>query len=394
MDARVLKAGDRIAIINRGEPAVRFLNALEDFNLERGTNFVSIALFTRPDQHAQFVQRANVSYSLGDSLEPDLNTLDENGNPMMKSPYLNYERLRQALVETGANAVWVGWGFVAEHAEFVDLCDEMGIVFIGPTGDTMRALGDKIGSKFLAEKNGVSVSPWSSGPVENVEAAIKAGEKIGYPLVIKATAGGGGRGIRRVLEASEVEGAFESASSEALKAFGDGTVFMEKMVVGARHLEVQVLSDNYGNVWPVGVRDCSVQRRNQKVIEEAPAIILDDAKNEEIKTAACEIARASDYRNAGTAEFLYTKEGHLYFMEMNTRLQVEHPVTEVTTGVDMVKMQIRMAMGEKLEGGPPETVGHSIEVRLNAEDPYNQFAPSPGRIEIMNTAGGARYSHR
>ncbi len=389
MTIPVLQPGDRIAIINRGESANRFLNALEDFNRERGTELRSVALFTRPDQHARFVQRADFSFCLGDALEPDLAVPSDAHAPVLKSPYLQYERLREALVETGSKAVWVGWGFVAEHAEFSDMCREMGIVFIGPTGDAMRKLGDKIGSKHLAESAGVPVSPWSKGPVADVKEAKKHGKKIGYPLVIKATAGGGGRGIRKVLSEDALLDAFESATSEAAKAFGDGTVFMEKMIIGARHLEVQVLADTHDHVWAVGVRDCSVQRRNQKVIEEGPAPILTPEQEQHLREAACNIARASTYHNAGTAEFLYHQEsGEFYFMEMNTRLQVEHPVTEMTTGFDMVKGQLHVAMGGVLEGASPETVGHAIEVRLNAEDPYNQFAPSPGRIELFNPPGG------
>jgi len=386
----LLKPDARIAIINRGEPAVRFLNAVADFNMEHETGLRTIALYTRPDQNARFVQSADEAWSLGEVTEPDPDHLDEKGQPAMKSPYLIYAKLRQGLEETRADGVWVGWGFVAEHAEFVDLCDEMGIAFIGPNGDSMRALGDKIGSKLLAEKSGVPVSPWSGGAVKDVAAAKEAAESIGYPLVIKATSGGGGRGIRLVFAPEELEEHFLSASTEAEKAFGDGTMFMEKMITDARHLEVQILADYHGNVWPVGVRDCSVQRRNQKVIEEGPAAHLTPEQNQTLCASACAIARASDYHNAGTAEFLYTEDdGIFYFMEMNTRLQVEHPVTEVTTGVDLVKQQIAVAMGHKLEGDPPPTRGFAIEVRLNAEDPYNQFTPSPGIIDLFSAPGGA-----
>ncbi|MDJ0842226.1 MAG: carboxyl transferase domain-containing protein, partial [Acidobacteriota bacterium] len=385
----LLKEDGRIAIINRGEPAIRFLNAVADFNAERGTSLQTIALYTKPDQHARFVQRADSAWFLGDVLEPDPAFPDEEGNPTPRSPYLIYERLKRALRASRATAVWVGWGFVAEHAAFADLCAEMGVVFIGPSGDTMRALGDKIGSKLLAEECGVPVSPWSGGPVKSVAAARRAAKEIGLPLVIKATAGGGGRGIRPVYKQAELKDAFESATSEAQKAFGDGTVFMEKMILDARHLEVQVVADYRGKVWAAGIRDCSVQRRNQKVIEEGPAVILDEAEAERLREYARGIARGSAYRNAGTAEFLYEPEsGDLYFMEMNTRLQVEHPVTEITTGLDLVMLQLGIAMGEPLEGEPPPTRGHAVEVRLNAEDPYNQFAPSPGRIDLFSPPGG------
>jgi len=389
MTVKILERSGRIAIVNRGEPAIRFLNAVADYNAEHGTALQTIALYTKPDLHARFVQRADSAYCLGDVLEADPSIPDENGNPSLRSAYLIYDRLRGALRETRADAVWVGWGFVAEDATFADLCDEMGISFIGPTGASMRALGDKIGSKQLAESCGVPVSAWSGGPAETADAAQSAARQIGYPLVIKATAGGGGRGIRVVRHPQDLVDAYHSASLEAEKAFGNGTVFLEKMVLDARHIEVQVVADLQGNIWAVGLRDCSVQRRNQKVIEEAPASILAPDSESQLLEYARAITRVSDYHNAGTVEFLYTPQDHqIYFMEMNTRLQVEHPVTELTTGLDLVGLQIRVAMGGALEGEPPPSIGHAIEVRLNAEDPYNHFAPSPGRIDLFTPAGG------
>ncbi len=278
---------------------------------------------------------------------------------------------------------------MAEHAEFADLCRDKGIVFIGPDGDVMRRLGDKISSKLLAEQAQVPVAPWSGGPVETLDDARRHAERLGYPLLIKATAGGGGRGIRRVHSASQLSEAFESASAEAFKAFGDPTLFMEQLIVGGRHIEVQVLADHYGTTWAVGVRDCTIQRRYQKVLEEAPSPALSPEQDQALREAAVRLSQAAHYRNAGTVEFLYQPANRRFtFMEMNTRLQVEHPVTECTTGLDLVKLQIHIARGGRLEGEAPRTTGHAIEVRLNAEDPDNGFAPAPGVIERFKTPTG------
>ncbi|HMB53020.1 MAG TPA: biotin/lipoyl-containing protein, partial [Thermoanaerobaculia bacterium] len=306
-----------------------------------------------------------------------------------KIRYLDYAVLRQALTDTRAEAVWVGWGLVAEHAEFADMCAEMGIVFIGPPGEVMRKLGDKITSKLLAEEADVPVSPWSGGAVENVEEAKKVAADLGYPLMIKATAGGGGRGIRKVTAEAGLEDAFVSARSEALKSFGNGTVFLEKMVSAARHVEVQVVADTHGNVWSLGVRDCSVQRRHQKLLEETPSPALTEEEDRELRAAGARMAKVADYVNAGTIEFLFDPVGRdFYFLEVNTRLQVEHPVTELVTGVDLVKLQIHVARGGALEGEVPPARGAAIEVRLNAEDPDAGFAPSPGKVEIFRPARG------
>jgi len=258
----------------------------------------------------------------------------------------------------------------------------LGIVFIGPDGDAMRRVGDKIASKRLAEQVLIPLVPWSNGPVEIRADAHGHAERLGYPLLIKATAGGGGRGIRLVRSAAQLSQAFESARSEAFKAFGDPTVFLEQLVPGARHVEVQIIADHYGTTWAAGVRDCTVQRRHQKILEEAPSPALSPEQDKALREAAVCLSQAAGYRNAGTVEFLYQPEtGRFSFMEMNTRLQVEHPVTECTTGIDLVKLQIHVARGGRLEGEPPRTTGHAIEVRLNAEDPENGFAPAPGIIE-------------
>ena len=335
----------RIAIVNRGEAAMRFIHAAREFNLERGTSLHTIALYTDPDRHAMFVREADEAVSLGPALVTDP------GSSHAKSTYVDYGRLERAITAARADAVWVGWGFVAEHAEFADLCKEIGVVFIGPDGDVMRRLGDKIASKLLAEKAQIPVAPWSGGPVECIEDALRHGERLGYPLLIKATAGGGGRGIRRVHSARQLAEAFESARSEAFKAFGNPTVFMEQLCQNARHVEVQVVADNYGTTWAVGVRDCTIQRRHQKVLEEAPSPALSRSQDQSLREAAVRLSQAAGYRNAGTVEFLYTPQTQRFaFMEMNTRLQVEHPVTECTTGLDLVKMQIHVARGGRLEG--------------------------------------------
>jgi len=253
----------------------------------------------------------------------------------------------------------------------------------------IRRLGDKITSKRLAEEARIAVTPWSGGPVETLEDAWRHAGRLAYPLLIKATAGGGGHGIRRVHSASELPRAFESARAEAFKAFGNPTVFMEQLVLGARHVEVQIIADNYGTTWAAGVRDCTIQRRHQKILEEAPSPALSPEQDEALREAAVRLSEAASYRNAGTVEFLYQPESRRFsFMEMNTRLQVEHPVTECTTGLDLVKLQIHVARGGRLEGAPPRPAGHAIEVRLNAEDPDNGFAPAPGVIERFRILTG------
>ena len=373
----------RVAIVNRGEAAMRFIHAVREFNQEHGTALRTIALFTEPDRHAMFVREADEAVCIGAAQILDPGTLQT------KSSYVDYGRLERALTAARAEAVWVGWGFVAEHAAFADLCHERGIVFIGPDGGVMRRLGDKISSKLLAEKAQIEVAPWSGGPVETLNDAWRHAERLGYPLLVKGTAGGGGHGIRTVCSAGELPQAFESARAEAFKAFGDPTVFMEQLVEEARHIEVQVIADQYGTTWAVGVRDCTIQRRHQKILEEAPSPALTPEQDQRLREAAVRLSLAAGYHNAGTVEFLYEPKARRFlFMEMNTRLQVEHPVTECTTGVDLVKLQIHVARGGRLEGQPPRTTGHAIEVRLNAEDPDNGFAPAPGTVERFRILTG------
>src|SRR5215218_6826554 len=372
----------RLAIVNRGEAAMRAIHAVRELNEERADRIRAIALYTEPERHALFVRRADERYCLGPAT-----TTDAEGR--RSSAYLDYGALERALVETRADAAWVGWGFVAEHPAFAELCRRLGIVFAGPDADVMRALGDKVEAKRLAEEAGVPVSPWSGGPVESVEDAVRHGEAIGYPLMIKAAAGGGGRGMRRVERPDDVPAAFERAREEAAQSFGDPTVLMERIVPAARHVEVQLMADGAGGVWALGVRDCSYQRRHQKVLEESASPALTADQERDLAESAIRLARLTGYRGAGTVEFLYEPESRRFsFMEVNTRLQVEHPVTEAVTGADLVKLQLHVAAGGRLEGDPPPPRGHAIEARLNAEDPGRGFAPAPGRVTLLRLPTG------
>jgi acetyl/propionyl-CoA carboxylase alpha subunit/acetyl-CoA carboxylase carboxyltransferase component len=372
----------RLAIVNRGEAAMRAIHAVRELNEQRAQPIRVIALYTETERHALFVRQADERHCLGPAA-----WTDEEGR--RSSAYLDYGALERALVATRADAAWVGWGFVAEHPAFAELCERLGIVFAGPDADVMRALGDKVGAKRLAEQAGVPVAAWSGGSVDSVEDALRHGEAIGYPLMIKAAAGGGGRGMRRVEDAGELAAAFERAREEAAQGFGDPTVLMERVVGAARHVEVQLMADGHGGVWALGVRDCSYQRRHQKVIEESASPALTAEQEREVADAAVRLARLAGYRGAGTVEFLYEpSERRFSFMEVNTRLQVEHPVTEVVTGADLVKLQLHVAAGGRLEGDPPPARGHAIEARLNAEDPGRGFAPSPGRISLLRLPTG------
>jgi acetyl/propionyl-CoA carboxylase alpha subunit/acetyl-CoA carboxylase carboxyltransferase component len=365
----------RIAVVNRGEAAMRLIHAVREINAESGAApLQTIALYTEAERAASFVREADDSFCIG---------------PASARPYLDHAVLERALVATGADAVWVGWGFVAEDPAFAELCEKLRITFIGPSAEAMRKLGDKIGSKLIAEQVGVPVAPWSRGAVESLEAAKRAAAEIGYPLMLKATAGGGGRGIRVVRSDEELTEAYDRTSLEAKRAFGSGIVFLERLVTGARHVEVQVIADGHGTAWALGVRDCSVQRRNQKVIEESASPVLAPEQATELKAAAERLALAVDYRGAGTVEFLYHPGEKLFaFLEVNTRLQVEHPITEVTTDFDLVKAQIHVAAGGRLGDRMPAEAGHAIEARLNAEDPDRDFAPAPGRIVRLALPSG------
>jgi acetyl/propionyl-CoA carboxylase alpha subunit/acetyl-CoA carboxylase carboxyltransferase component len=385
-------AFQRVAIVNRGEPAMRLINAVREWNAEGRPALRVIAVYTAADRHATFVREADEAVLIGPGPETEADAA------FAGSPYLDYAELERALRACRADAVWPGWGFVSEKAEFAELCDRLGIIFIGPSAEVMRRLGDKIESKLLAEQAEVPLAPWSGGPVPDLAAAREAAESIGYPLMVKATAGGGGRGIRMVRAPEDLEEAFERASSEASKTAGDATVFLERAIRGGRHVEVQVVADAEGTVWTLGVRDCSVQRRNQKVIEESASTALDAEQEKLLRGHAAELVRAAGYVNAGTVEFLYEPgQKLLSFLEVNTRLQVEHPVTEACTGIDIVKLQLHIAAGGTLAEiaarhdwvtGEPPARGHAIEARLTAEDPERDFAPAPGLIEHLALPAG------
>ncbi len=353
---------------------MRLIHAVRELAAQTAAPIETVALFTDVDRGSTFVREADIAYDLG---------------PAAARPYLDLKALERALVDTGADAAWVGWGFVAEDPAFAELCERIGITFIGPSPEAMRKLGDKIGSKLIAEEVGVPIAPWSRGPVDTLDAALASAETIGYPLMLKATAGGGGRGIRVVRDADQLADAYERTSQEAARAFGSGIVFLERLVTGARHVEVQVIADGEGTAWALGVRDCSVQRRNQKVIEESASPVLPPARAAELKASAERLAVAVGYRGAATVEFLYHPgDDLLAFLEVNTRLQVEHPITESTTGFDLVKAQLHVASGGRLTGEPPAERGHAVEARLNAEDPDRDFAPSPGRIARLDLPAG------
>ncbi|UYP20950.1 ATP-grasp domain-containing protein [Rhodococcus sp. Z13] len=361
----------RIAVVNRGEAAVRLIRAVRELNSEHGHDIKTIALHTEAERRAMFVRQADE----GVTLRPSATAA---------TPYLDHAELERALLEAEADAVWVGWGFVAEDPAFAELCARLGITFIGPSAEAMRLLGDKVEAKILAEKVGVPVAPWSGGPVDSRADARRHAQAIGYPLIIKARSGGGGRGIRKVYAEDELELALERTQGEAERSFGDPVVFIERLVTDARHVEVQVIADKHGNVWAPGVRDCSIQRKNQKVIEESASPLLTKEQSDHLRKVSADLVRAAGYAGAGTVEYLYQPDLKIFtFLEVNTRLQVEHPITEATTGIDLVKLQILVAAGEKLPGECPTEFGHAVEARLNAEDAANGFAPAPGTVELL-----------
>ncbi|HXY66897.1 MAG TPA: carboxyl transferase domain-containing protein [Mycobacterium sp.] len=374
----------RLAIVNRGEPAVRALTAVAELN-QAGEQppIRTVVLYTDPDADAWYVREADEAVSLGTA------TFVDPVDGTRRARYLDEPAVIAALRRADVDAAWVGWGFLAEHASFAQACEEAGIVFIGPDSATIRRLGDKVAAKRLAEQADVPVVPWSGGPVDDVAQATAAAVRLGYPVMVKAAAGGGGRGIRLVRDDAELAAALPSARAEAQLAFGDPTVFLEQLVPAARHVEVQVMADGYGTVWAVGVRDCTLQRRHQKVLEESASTVLDAEQEQAIRDAAVRLTAAAGYRNAGTVEFLVDPDtGSFLFMEVNTRLQVEHPITEATTGLDLVKLQLHVAQGGRLTGTPPQVTGHAIEARLCAEDPENAFTPAPGRLARLHLPAG------
>jgi acetyl/propionyl-CoA carboxylase alpha subunit/acetyl-CoA carboxylase carboxyltransferase component len=374
----------RLAIVNRGEPAVRALTAVAELNQAGDQPPIrTIVLYTDPDADAWYVRQADEAVPLGTA------TFFDPADGTRRSRYLDEAAVMAALNRAEVDAVWVGWGFLAERASFAQACEEAGIVFVGPDSATIRRLGDKVAAKRVAEQADVPVVPWSGGPVDDVAEATAVAARLGYPVVVKAAAGGGGRGIRMVHNEAELAEALPSARAEAQLAFGDPTVFIEQLVLAARHVEVQVIADGQGTVWAAGVRDCTLQRRHQKVLEESASTALDADAEQAIRDAAIRLTAAANYRSAGTVEFLVDPDtANFLFMEVNTRLQVEHPVTEVTTGLDLVKLQLLVARGGRLTGAPPQVFGHAIEARVCAEDPENGFAPAPGRLARLRLPAG------
>ncbi len=361
----------RVLIANRGEIALRVLRACREMDME------TVAVYSQADEEALHVQLATQAVCIGPARAAD--------------SYLNQEALLTVAKAAGCDAVHPGYGFLSENADFADACVREGLTFIGPSGDTIRKAGSKSAARDIMRAAGVPVTPGSDGPVATVEEALAAAEAVGYPVLLKASAGGGGRGIRRCNGPEDLPGAFEAAQAEAQACFGDGEMYLEKLVLRPRHIEFQILADRRGNVIHLGDRDCSVQRRNQKLIEEAPARCLTPELREQMGQAAVRAARAVGYEGAGTVEFLLDGDGeHFYFMEMNTRIQVEHGVTELITGVDLVREQLRIASGLPLSLTQDQVAltGHAIECRINAEDPQQDFRPCPGKVDFLHFPGG------
>ena len=351
----------RVLVANRGEIAVRVIRALHELGVE------AVAVYSTVDEDALHVRLADRAVRIGPA-------------PAAQS-YLSIPAIIAAATTTGCEAVHPGYGFLSENDEFVHACEDNELVFIGPPAEVMARMGDKAQAKIEMRAAGVPLVPGAEGIANDAEARVAADE-LGYPVLLKATAGGGGRGMRLVNAAHELEGAYAQASNEALAAFSDGTLYVEKAISPARHVEIQVLCDSFGGVLTCGERECSIQRRHQKLIEESPSPALDAALREEMEAAAERACRHIGYRNAGTFEFLVGPDGAFSFIELNARLQVEHPVTELATGLDLVREQVRIAAGERLPitGRAPRS-GHVIEIRINAEDPARGFAPAPGRLE-------------
>ena len=362
----------RVLIANRGEIALRILRGCRELGIE------TVAVYSQADAEALHVQLAGQAVCIGPARAAD--------------SYLNQEALLTVAKATGCDGIHPGYGFLSENADFADACAREGITFIGPSGDTIRKAGSKSAARDIMRAAGVPVTPGSDGPVRSVEDALAAAEAVGYPVLLKASAGGGGRGIRRCDRPEDLASAYAEAKAEAQACFGNDEMYLEKLVLRPRHIEFQVLADRQGHTIHLGDRDCSVQRRNQKLIEEAPARCLTPQLREKMGEAAVRAARAVGYVSAGTVEFLLDGDGeHFYFMEMNTRIQVEHGVTELITGVDLLREQLRIASGLPLSITQEDVhlQGHAIECRINAEDPANDFRPCPGKVEFLHFPGGA-----
>ena len=360
----------RILIANRGEIAVRIIRTCQELGIE------AVAVYSNVDSTSLHVQLADHAVCIGPAKAAD--------------SYLNMKNILSVATALGCDAIHPGFGFLSENSTFARLVEECGITFIGPSGDVIDMMGNKSMARQKMIEAGVPVVPGSDGSVNTLQEAKEVANQIGYPVLIKASAGGGGRGMRKAFSEEEFDDAYLTAKAEAKACFGDDTLYIEKFIQKPKHIEFQILADEYGNIVHLGERECSMQRKNQKVLEEAPSNVL----NEELRTKMGEIAKraalAVDYKNAGTIEFLFDKDNNFYFMEMNTRIQVEHPITEMITGIDLVKEQLRIASGEKLRFTQDDIKikGHAIECRVNAEDPEHDFRPCPGVIEELCVPGG------
>ena len=361
----------KVLIANRGEIAVRIIRACRELGIR------TVAVYSEADREAMHTELADEAVCIGPSKASE--------------SYLNKQQILSAAILTKAEAIHPGFGFLSENSQFAEMCEACHITFIGPKSQTIDEMGNKIHARQLMKKAGVPVIPGSDGAIVDVKEALEIANQVGYPVMLKAAAGGGGKGIRKVLSEAELPGAFASAQQEAKAAFGNDEMYLEKIIYPARHIEVQVLGDKYGNVLHFGERDCSLQRNNQKVLEESPSVVISETNREKLGKIAVKAAKAVSYENAGTIEFLMDLSGQFYFMEMNTRIQVEHPITEMVTGVDLVKKQIEVAAGEKLTIKQEDIKlrGHAIECRINAENPAFHFAPAPGKIEnLLLPSGG------
>ncbi len=360
----------KVLIANRGEIAVRIIRACRELGLR------TVAVYSEADRSALHAKIADEAVCIGPAASSE--------------SYLNVRAIIGACEITGADAIHPGFGFLSENASFARTCEKCGITFIGPDSHSIEMLGDKAAAKEAMKAAGVPVITGSDGAVKSFEEAKRIAAEIGYPVMVKASAGGGGRGIRIVEKAEELESQINAAKQEALSAFGNDEIYIEKFVVNPKHIEIQILADSQGNVISLCERDCSMQRRNQKVLEEAPSTVIDEETRRKMGEAACAAAKVCGYKNAGTIEFLVDKDKHFYFMEMNTRIQVEHPITEEVTGVDIVKEQLRIAAGEPLSYKQEDIKlsGHAIECRINAENPAMNFMPSPGVIDSLFIPGG------
>lgn len=358
----------KILIANRGEIALRVIRTCREMGIK------TVAVYSTADKDSLHVKFADEAVCIG--------------RPSSAESYLNIPHLMAAMEITNADAVHPGYGFLAENAKFAEICGEHGVKFIGPTPDQIRNMGDKITAKETMVKAGVPVVPGSGGLLESVDQSKGIAKEIGYPVILKATAGGGGKGMRVVWEESEIEKAYNTAKAEALASFKNDGVYMEKFVEEPRHIEIQVAGDRYGKVCHMSERDCSIQRRHQKLVEESPSPFMTDDLRQRMGEAAVKAAQAIGYESVGTIEFLVDKHRNFYFMEMNTRIQVEHCVTEEVTSFDLIKEQIKIAAGEPISGKNYYPEMHAIECRINAEDPYNDFRPSPGKITVLHQPGG------